>query len=77
MAISPTEQADEYLMMSLRLAEGTDIRRYENYAGGAFSQDKLRHLTHIGMITQENSRIMATTQGRMVLNSLIAELATP
>ncbi|KRO90704.1 MAG: coproporphyrinogen III oxidase [Rhodobacter sp. BACL10 MAG-121220-bin24] len=76
-AISPTEQADEYLMMSLRLAEGTDIRRYENYAGGAFSQDKLRHLTHIGMITQENSRIMATTQGRMVLNSLIAELATP
>ena len=67
-------QADEYLMMSLRLAEGMDITRYLALSGHALSQGTIAHLVEIGMIEVTDSRIKATRRGRVLLNSLIKEL---
>ncbi|MEZ7812522.1 MAG: radical SAM family heme chaperone HemW [Paracoccaceae bacterium] len=74
--INLREQADEYLMMSLRLAEGMNMARYARLAGRPISTAKKQHLSEIGMISFDNDQIIATTSGRMVLNTLIADLAT-
>lgn len=69
-------QADEMLVMGLRLTEGFDLARHEATAGCPVSANKLQAMIDIGMIERVgNSRVRATDQGRMVLNSVIAELA--
>lgn len=73
-AIPLKEQASEYLMMSLRLAEGMDISRYESLAGTPLSDIKINGLCDIGMIDVEAGRVRATSDGRIVLNALIREL---
>ncbi|MEL6121941.1 MAG: coproporphyrinogen III oxidase, partial [Pseudomonadota bacterium] len=73
-ALDPATQADEYLMMSLRLSEGMGLSRYESLAGKALSASTLGYLTEIGMIDASYDRVKATQQGRVVLNSVIREL---
>ncbi|MEL6415704.1 MAG: coproporphyrinogen III oxidase, partial [Pseudomonadota bacterium] len=73
-ALDPATQADEYLMMSLRLSEGMSLSRYESLAGKALSVSTLGYLTEIGMIDSSYDRVKATQQGRVVLNSVIREL---
>ena len=73
-ALDPATQADEYLMMSLRLSEGMSLSRYESLAGKALSVSTLGYLTEIGMIDASYDRVKATQQGRVVLNSVIREL---
>ena len=73
-ALDPATQADEYLMMSLRLNEGMSLSRYESLAGKALSASTLGYLTEIGMIDASYDRVKATQQGRVVLNSVIREL---
>jgi oxygen-independent coproporphyrinogen-3 oxidase len=69
-----TEQATEYLLFSLRLAEGMDLPRYEALSGRPVDPKKLEHLEEIGMITLKQGRIFPTDAGRAVLNALILEL---
>ncbi|MEZ5684385.1 MAG: radical SAM family heme chaperone HemW [Paracoccaceae bacterium] len=69
-----TEQATEYLLFSLRLAEGMDLPRYEALSGRPVDPKKLEHLEEIGMITLKQGRILPTDAGRAVLNALILEL---
>ena len=72
--ISGSEQADEYLMMGLRVSEGIDARRYRAMSGQDLSAHTLARLEEIGMIVQEKYRVRATQHGRMVLNAVIKEL---
>lgn len=72
--ISPAEQALEYLLMSLRLSEGTDISRYERLAGEQLSPDRIERLTDLGVISVVNGRLIASNTGRAVLNSILREL---
>ncbi len=74
--LSHETQADEYLMMSLRLSEGTDRLRYTALAGRDLPEDVLSHLSDIGMLDISVDRIKATQQGRVVLNAVIRELIT-
>ncbi|SNX69854.1 oxygen-independent coproporphyrinogen-3 oxidase [Cereibacter ovatus] len=69
------EQGLEYLMMALRLSEGLDLPRYRAISGADPDERKLRDLVEIGMIERAGNRLRATTDGRMVLNSVIADLA--
>ncbi|MEO0751119.1 MAG: radical SAM family heme chaperone HemW [Pseudomonadota bacterium] len=69
-----TTQADEYLMMSLRLSEGLDPGRYTALRGQPLSKATLEHLSNIGMIETYHHRIRTTRQGRIVLNAVIQEL---
>jgi len=68
------DQAIEYLMMSMRLTEGSDLRRYEALAGQGISSSRLNQLKELGMIETTASTLRATAKGRPVLNSILSEL---
>lgn len=74
--ITTVDQADEYLMMSLRLTEGTDINRFEALSGRKLNADNINALIGLGMITHNDNTLITTNSGRMVLNSILKELLT-
>ena len=69
------EQAMEYLLMSMRLAEGLDHGRYRALAGDPLPEAAVADLCAMGMVRQEGNRLMATPAGRPVLNAILRELA--
>lgn len=73
-AVSLTDQAGEYLMMGLRLAEGIDLPRYERLAGAALPAEKLEDLQEMGMVQCKGPVLRATKDGRAVLNAVIRAL---
>jgi oxygen-independent coproporphyrinogen-3 oxidase len=73
--VETAEQAAEYLLMGLRIAEGIDLARYRALSGRPPSH--LAELSEMGLINIEGDRLMATHAGRRVLNAVIAQLARP
>jgi putative oxygen-independent coproporphyrinogen III oxidase len=74
--LSRSEEADEFLLMGLRLAEGIDLARYETLAGRALASDRLSILQDEGMVAPVgNSRLRATPAGMIVLDAVVADLA--
>ena len=73
-ALSGTEQADEYLMMGLRVADGIDLQRHEQLAGRPLDSKKIDHLADIGMVQVINGMLITTQQGRPLLNAILREL---
>ncbi|MGS1095592.1 radical SAM family heme chaperone HemW [Aquamicrobium terrae] len=70
------EEADEFLMMGLRLVEGIDLSRFETLSGRTLPARQLSILQEEGLVAPVgNSRLRATPSGMIVLNSLVAELA--
>ncbi|KAB7614559.1 coproporphyrinogen III oxidase [Amylibacter sp. SFDW26] len=74
--ISKTDQAEEYLMMSLRLSEGTDLARFKTLSGCALDTNKIDDLTSLNLVQKTDDRLIATSKGRMILNSVLKELLT-
>ena len=73
--ISQTDQAREYVMMSLRLNEGCDYRRLESIGGaGVFNAEVKTQMIKDGLLSQTNSHLIAQPKGRIILNTLLAEL---
>jgi oxygen-independent coproporphyrinogen-3 oxidase len=72
--IPPQDQADEYLMMGLRIFEGIDLRRYETLSGAPLDQKTLHNLAEDGLVTLDGERLRATPKGRLLLNRLVADL---
>jgi putative oxygen-independent coproporphyrinogen III oxidase len=72
--VSGEDQAAEYLMMSLRLTEGSDLDRFIDLGGKSPSQSGLAKLMDGGFITLSGSRLSATPSGRPILNALLREL---
>lgn len=76
-ALTRDERADEFLLMGLRLAEGIDLRRYEEIAGSRLQSEKINFLEQIGMIEQlGNYRIRVSQKGFLVLDAVVADLAS-
>lgn len=73
--LSARETAEEYLLMSLRLAEGMDMAVYATLGGTPVDPDRIETLNQEGLVTVEGTRLKATNKGRLVLNSIIAMLA--
>ena len=73
--VTPEEQALEYLMMSMRLAEGMDLNRLTSIGGHAPSPGVISELSDMGFISATEARIRATPEGRMILNAIIRRLA--
>jgi oxygen-independent coproporphyrinogen-3 oxidase len=73
-ALSGVEQAGEYLLMGLRVADGIDMTRFADLAGHPPDAETIRHLVDIGMVHQRGTRLAATPGGRRVLNAVISEL---
>ncbi len=72
--LSGPEQADEMLMMGLRLNEGIDPDRYEKLSGKSLESNRITYLTELGMVKTENGKLQTTTKGRPLLNAVIREL---
>ncbi|WP_347311740.1 radical SAM family heme chaperone HemW [Defluviimonas sp. SAOS-178_SWC] len=72
--LTAADQASEYLMMCMRLTEGLDIERYAALAGQPLSEAAIDRLDEIGMVRRTGSRLVATREGRAVLNAVIREL---
>lgn len=71
--IERRDQAAEYLLMGLRIAEGIDLARYKALSGHAPSH--LDELAEMGLISLRGDRLTATHAGRRVLNAVISQLA--
>ncbi|WP_036259864.1 radical SAM family heme chaperone HemW [Mesorhizobium sp. WSM3224] len=74
--LTRSEEADEFLLMGLRLAEGIDLQRYEALAGRGLSSARLSVLQEEGLVAPVgNARLRATTAGMIVLDAVVADLA--
>jgi oxygen-independent coproporphyrinogen-3 oxidase len=70
------EQADEYLLMGLRLTEGVDIERFEKIAGYRLDPERISDLESHGLISRPApGRLSVTTAGFPVLDAVVADLA--
>lgn len=71
------QQGDEFLMMGLRLREGIDLGRYRRLTGHEVNRKRLQNLIESGMIEpMTDSFIRATPTGALVLDALVADLAS-
>lgn len=72
--LSGEDQAIEYLMMSMRLDEGSNIERYQSLGKKALQEKSIESLVDLGLITVAGSSLRATKTGRPVLNGILREL---
>jgi oxygen-independent coproporphyrinogen-3 oxidase len=74
--LNRSEEADEFLLMGLRLVEGIDLARYEQLSGKSLSTARLSILQGEGLVAPiGNSRLRATAEGMIVLDAVVADLA--
>ena len=74
--LMPGEQADEYLLMGLRLAEGIDPERYEKLSGRSLDEKRISILKQEGAIeSMADGRLRVTLSGFPVLDAVVADLA--
>jgi len=74
--LTRSEEADEFLLMGLRLVEGIDLSRFEALSGRPLASDRLWILQQEGLVEPVgNSRLRATPGGMIVLDAVVADLA--
>ncbi|MGR3567514.1 MAG: radical SAM family heme chaperone HemW [Pseudooceanicola nanhaiensis] len=73
-SLTREDMAEEFLLFGLRLSEGIDLNRFSSLAGHELNPKRIAMMEEIGMISRAANRICATPEGRMVLNSVLAEL---
>ncbi len=64
----------EYLMMSLRLTEGSELSRLAAMVPNGLNYTRLHKLQDDGLLTLTNQRLIATPKGRLLLNWLLGEI---
>ena len=70
------EQADELLLMGLRLKEGIDLVRWQSLSGREPDPDREQFLIEHGFIERiGNSRLRCTPSGMLILDAVVADLA--
>ena len=74
--LTPGEQADEFLLMGLRLAEGIDLARYTAVSGRALDPERISFLRDGGAVeTTDSGRLRVTQSGFPLLDAVVADLA--
>lgn len=73
--LTGSEQADEYLLMGLRVSNGIDVERLAGLSGRAMDKGRIDNLEGMGLIRIKDGRISLTDQGFMLLNRVVSELA--
>jgi putative oxygen-independent coproporphyrinogen III oxidase len=76
--LAPAEKAQEMLLMGLRLTEGIDIARFQSRSGltldDTIDGDTLSQALDAGYLSLAGGRLVATAEGRLRLDSLLAAL---
>jgi oxygen-independent coproporphyrinogen-3 oxidase len=70
-----SEQADELLLMGLRLREGIDLARYTSLAGRDLDPARIASLKAEGLVEVRHGRLRVTAGGFAVLDAIVADLA--
>lgn len=73
-ALTREAQAQEFLLMGLRLREGISLSRFEDLRGEPLRSEVIEGLCEIGMIEAVENNITVSNQGFMVLNAVIAQI---
>lgn len=75
--LTPSESADEALVMGLRLREGVDVAALAGRFGFASVVDwpRVERLIDSGHLENNGSRIALTSAGRLLLDYILAEIA--
>jgi oxygen-independent coproporphyrinogen-3 oxidase len=73
-AVEDADAAREHLLMSLRLAEGIDLAAYESRWGASPPPEKIAPLIEQGFLRRNGDQLVATPQGRLILNAVISAL---
>ena len=68
--LTPEQRAEEYVLMGLRINEGISLNEVKDISGQALAQSKIDPLLNMGLLKQNGDRLIATQQGRMVLNAV-------
>ncbi len=81
LALSPSEQASEALLMGLRLREGVDLAglgaRFGIPASDLIDGEKAAFYARQGLVWQQAERLGVTAQGLPLLDGLLGELVQP
>jgi oxygen-independent coproporphyrinogen-3 oxidase len=74
--LSPTEAADEALVMGLRLREGVDADAIAGRFGlpAIVDWDRVERLVGSGHLAREGTRIGLTARGRLLLDHILGEI---
>ena len=75
--LSPEEQAQEFLMMGLRLKDGIDPNIYEQFAGKPLDPKKLEPMIQDGLLAYERgevTKLQTTQRGGLLLNAITSAL---
>lgn len=74
--LASPEQAEELLLMGLRLSEGVDLERWRQLSGRDLDAGREAELQSYGMVERLSpDRLRATPAGMLVLDRVLAELA--
>jgi oxygen-independent coproporphyrinogen-3 oxidase len=74
--LTAEERADEFLLMGLRLAEGSDPARYTALAGRRLDPAGIAALSALGFVMRaEDGCLRVTAEGFPVLDAVVADLA--
>jgi putative oxygen-independent coproporphyrinogen III oxidase len=76
MVLNPAEEADEALLMGMRIAEGLDLDRLAALTGFAPSEAALADLAGLGLIERRGHRVNATAAGRIMLDQVVLRLSS-
>lgn len=74
-SLTDAEQADEMLLMGLRLKEGVDLARHARLGGRPIDEGRIAALEAEGLVVREDGRLRVTAKGFPVLNAVIVALA--
>ena len=73
-SISNSEQAEEYIMMGLRLREGVNLSHYNKLAKTELSKSIINELVNDELITLDNQILATTKSGKVLTNYVIRKL---
>ena len=72
--LTKEEQALEYLLMSLRLAEGCDMNWLRELDQNSISINKIKELSEMGHLHHDGSRLIVPARSKILLNAILAQL---
>ncbi|WP_299817522.1 radical SAM family heme chaperone HemW [uncultured Jannaschia sp.] len=73
--LSPTDRAEEYLLMSLRMAEGTDLSHF-TALDGYLNERHLSELMADGFLSVEGNFLRTTESGALLLDTILSRLVS-
>jgi oxygen-independent coproporphyrinogen-3 oxidase len=73
--LTQAEEADEMLLMGLRLSEGLDLAKLASLTGYAPCDAAIKGLVALNLVVSKGSRLSALPGGRPVLNEIVRRLA--